>query len=101
MSCDITDIGRFSTTPALLKLDGYPDNSFTEDGTRINDQLPLETLPNIDIQNIPISVKPLWSQDIDNTNIGINRLDFTLNKKIKPFITVVGNHLHKTIELVG
>jgi hypothetical protein len=92
MSCDITDIGRFSTTPALLKLDGYPDSFFKNNNLSINDDLPLENLPNIDIQNISINVKPLWSQNADNTNVGINRLDFTLTKKIKPFITVVGNY---------
>jgi hypothetical protein len=92
MSCDITDIGRFSTTPALLKLDGYPDSFFKNNNLLINDDLPLENLPNIDIQNISINVKPLWSQNADNINVGINRLDFTLTKKIKPFITVVGNY---------
>jgi hypothetical protein len=92
MCSDITDIGKFSTTPALLKLEGYPDSFFTEDGTRINDQLPLETLPNIDIQNISQYVKPLWSQDDTNTNVGINRLDFKLSKQIKPFFTVFGNY---------
>jgi hypothetical protein len=91
MSCDITDIGRFSTCAALLKLDGYPDNFFSEDGTQINQEIPLELLPNIDIQNQTISTKPLWSQNSSNTNVGINRLDFNLTKKIKPFVTVVGN----------
>lgn len=91
MCCDITDIGRFSTTAALLKLDGLPDNFFTPDGLRINENIPLERLPNIDIQNQGITVKPLWSQNESNTNVGINRLDFQLTKKIQPFITVVGN----------
>jgi hypothetical protein len=91
MSCDITDIGRFSTTAALLKLEGYPDNLFTENGTQINEEIPLERLPNVDIQNQGITVKPLWTQDTTNTNVGINRLDFNLIKKIKPFSTVVGN----------
>ena len=76
MSCDITDIGRFSTCAALLKLEGYPDNYFTEDGTLINEEIPLERLPNIDIQNNGITVKPLWSQNTNNPNVGINRLDF-------------------------
>ena len=92
VSCDITDIGKFSTIPGLLKLQGYPDNFFNQDGTLINEDLPLESLPNIEIQNIPITVKPLWSQNLENTNVGINRLDFTLNKKIQPFTTVVGNY---------
>jgi hypothetical protein len=92
MSCDITDIGRFSTTAALLKLDGLPDNFFTDDGLRINEDIPLERLPNIDIQNQGITVKPLWSQNENNTNVGINRLDFQITKKIKPFSTVIGNY---------
>jgi hypothetical protein len=92
MSCDITDIGRFSTCAALLKLEGYPDNYFTENGTQINEDIPLERLPNIDIQNNTITVKPLWSQNSNNTNVGINRLDFQLTKKIRPFSTVIGNY---------
>jgi hypothetical protein len=91
MCCDITDIGRFSTTAALLKLDGLPDSFFTPDGLRINENIPLERLPNIDIQNQGITVKPLWTQNTNNTNVGINRLDFQLTKKIQPFITIVGN----------
>jgi hypothetical protein len=91
MSCDITDIGRFSTCAALLKLEGYPDNYFTNDGTSLNEEIPLERLPNIDIQNNSITVKPLWTQNISNTNVGINRLDFNLIKKVKPFVTIVGN----------
>lgn len=91
MSCDITDIGRFSTCAALLKLEGYPDNYFSNDGTSLNEEIPLERLPNIDIQNNSITVKPLWTQNINNTNVGINRLDFNLIKKVKPFVTIVGN----------
>jgi len=91
MSCDITDIGRFSSTPPLLKLQGYSSNLFTPDGLKINSDLPLESLPNIDIQNKTITVKPLWSQDSNNTNVGINRLDFDLIKKIETFVTIFGN----------
>jgi hypothetical protein len=93
MSCDITDIGKFSTTPPLLKLQGYPDTFFKNNNTVINDELTLEALPNIEIQNIPITVKPLWSQDSENTNVGINRLDFNLNKKIQPYTSVIGNYI--------
>ena len=92
MCCDITDIGKFSTTAALLKLEGYPDNYFNETGTLINEDIPLERLPNIDIQNLPIYINPLWSQNQDNTNVGINRLDFNISKKIRPFSTVIGNY---------
>jgi len=93
MSCDITDIGRFSTTYELLKAEGaFPDSYFTEDGN-INTEIPLERLPNIDIQNQSIYVKPLWSQNPDNGNVGVNRLDFKLQKKIQPFATVFGNFM--------
>jgi hypothetical protein len=92
MCCDITDIGKFSTTAALLKLEGFPDNYFNETGTLINEDIPLERLPNIDIQNLPIYVNPLWSQNQENTNVGINRIDFNITKKIRPFSTVIGNY---------
>lgn len=92
MSCDITDIGKFSTTPALLKKEGYPDIMFKNNGTTMNEDIDIERLPNIDIQNTSINVKPLWTQNTDNTYVGINRLDFKINKKIKPFSTVIGNY---------
>lgn len=92
MSCDVTDIGVFSTSPAILKSEGYPDIFFTEDGGSMNPDIPLEELPNIDIQNKTITVKPLWSQNINNTNVGINRLDFNLIKSVKPFVTVISNY---------
>ena len=94
MSCDITDIGRFSTTPSILKLRGLSENFFTADGSKMNTDLPLESLPNIDIQNKTITVKPLWSQNTDNTNVGINRLDFELviGDKIEPVTTIIGNY---------
>lgn len=93
MSCDITDIGKFSTTPELLKSENnLPDIYFTNDGLNINPEIPLERLPNIDIQNQTIYVKPLWSQNTDNTNVGINRLDFRILKKISPYVTVFGSH---------
>jgi len=94
MSCDITDIGKFSTTAALLKAEGgLPDFYFMDDNgvPSINPEIPLERLPNIDIQNQTIYTKPLWSQNPDNNNVGINRLDFKLQKKIQPFTTVIGN----------
>jgi hypothetical protein len=90
MSCDITDIGRFSTTPALLQLEGYPDNLFTNNGTTINENNSIENSPNIELQNLSIFVKPLWTQD-DNNVTGINRLDFFLKKEIKPHSIVFGN----------
>jgi len=92
MSCDITDIGKFSVAPALLKKQGYPENFFlTTNGVQINPDLPLEELPNVDIQNQSIYVKPLWSQNPDNTNVGINRLDFKINKRVDPFTTIISN----------
>jgi hypothetical protein len=94
MSCDITDIGKYSTTPAMLKLRGLSSNFFTPDGSKMNVDLPLESLPNIDIQNKTITVKPLWSQNTDNTNVGINRLDFELviGDKVEPITTIIGNY---------
>jgi hypothetical protein len=96
MSCDITDIGKFSTTPALLKSENSLPNSYfieTNGVVNINPEIPLEKLPNIDIQNQSVYVKSLWSQNPDNTNIGINRLDFRIQKKLQPYVTVFGNYM--------
>jgi hypothetical protein len=91
MSVDITDIGKYSMTPAtMVKLLGYSENLFDNNGTKIRKTNDLDDLPNIQIQNISVDVRPFWG-DTDNFEIGITRQDFKIKAKLRPVVTVFGS----------
>lgn len=91
MSVDITDIGKYSMVPAtMIKLLGYNENLFTNNGTDIIVTSDLDNIPNIQIQNISIDVRPFWG-DTDNFEIGITRQDFKIKAKLTPTFTVFGS----------
>jgi hypothetical protein len=61
MSCDITDIGRYSMNPASMVVNlGYPEAQFTDRNTRIKPSDDLGDLPNIETQEISVDVRPFW-----------------------------------------
>ena len=91
---DITDIGRFSVSPALMsKTMGYSESLF-DGGTRVKKTKDLDRAPNIIIQDVPITIKPLWNQDSDNPEVGITRQDFELGVELKPSFVVFGSTLN-------
>lgn len=91
MDCDVTDIGKFSTTPAVLsKTMGVSPSFFEQNGTKIKQTNDLDNAPNIIHQEVIINVKPLWVQDTDNPEFGITRQDFDLKTELKPSFTVFG-----------
>jgi hypothetical protein len=92
MDCDLTDIGKWSMSPLLMnKVLGYPDSLFSEDGTMIEASSDLNTMPNIQTQNIPVFVKPLWTQNEGSTVVGITRQDFKISGDIKPYFNLYAN----------
>jgi hypothetical protein len=92
MDCDLTDIGRWSISPLLMnKVLGYPDGLFSNEGSTIEPSTDLSTLPNIQSQNIPIFVKPLWSQNNRSTEVGISRQDFKVSGEIVPHFNFFTN----------
>lgn len=91
MSVDITDIGKYSMVPAsMIKLLGYNENLFENNGTTIRRSSDLDDLPNIQLQNISINVRPFWG-DEENFEIGITRQDFRIKARLAPTFTVFGS----------
>jgi hypothetical protein len=91
MSVDITDIGKYSMTPAtMVKLLGFSENLFENNGTAIRKTNDLDDLPNLQLQNISIDVRPFWG-DEENFEIGITRQDFKIRAKLLPTFTVFGS----------
>jgi hypothetical protein len=85
MDCDLTDIGRWSISPLMMnKVLGYPDSLFINEGSKIEASTDLSTLPNIQSHNIPVFVKPLWSQNEGSTTVGVTRQDFKVTGDIVP-----------------
>jgi hypothetical protein len=93
MSVDITDIGRFSMTPASLVTNlGYSPNLFTDNGTRIKPSNDLNDLPNIETQEISVDVIPFCG-DSENFDIGITRQDFRIRAELVSTFTIFGTSL--------
>ena len=91
MSVDITDIGKYSMVPAtMVKLLGYSENLFENNGTTIRKTNDLDDLPNVQLENISIDVRPFWG-DQDNFEIGITRQDFKIKARLTPTFTVFGS----------
>lgn len=88
MSVDITDIGQYSMTPATMVSQlGYSPQLFSNN--KIKFTTDLDNLPNVDIQNISVDVKPFWG-DSENYEIGITRQDFKIRATLVTSVTVFG-----------
>lgn len=78
MSVDITDIGKYSMTPGTMITQlGYSPNLFDQNGTAIKFSTDLDTLPNVETQEVAVDVRPFWG-DTTNFEIGITRQDFKI-----------------------
>lgn len=90
MDCDITDIGKYSTTiPILVQVGGLPASSFNDDGTKLIATTDLGNIPTLQSQDTDVDVVPFWGNK-DNYQIGITRKDFNVNAKIIPSFTLMG-----------
>jgi len=89
MSVDITDIGKYSMTPASMIQLGYPQNLFTDNATEIKPSDDLNDLPNIETQEISVDIIPFWG-DTTNFEIGITRQDFRIKATISSDFIVFG-----------
>jgi hypothetical protein len=91
MSVDVTDIGRFSMTPATMVTNlGYSENLFTDGGTKIKESRDLDDLPNIETQEISVDVIPFCGDD-ENFDIGITRQDFRIRAELISTFTLFGS----------
>ena len=92
MSVDITDIGKYSMTPAdMITQLGYSPNLFTNEGTEIKESTDLNDLPNIETQEISVDVIPYWG-DSDNFDIGITRQDFRIRAQLINNFVLFSSH---------
>ena len=91
LSVDITDIGKYSMTPAAMVTNlGYSPNFFTNNNSKIKPSSDLNDLPNIETQEISVDVIPFWG-DSDNFEIGITRQDFRIRSTISNTFVIFGS----------
>jgi hypothetical protein len=92
MSVDITDIGKYSMSPASMVKAGYPANLFIDGGKAIKGSDDLSDLPNIETQEISVEVIPFWG-DKTNFIIGITRQDFRIRAVLESSFTIFGTSM--------
>jgi hypothetical protein len=92
LSVDITDIGKYSMTPASMIKAGYPANLFTDDAAAIKPSTDLTDLPNIETQEITVDVIPFWG-DATNFEIGITRQDFRVKAILNSNFVIFGTSM--------
>ena len=93
LSVDITDIGRFSMTPATLVNNlGFSPNLFINNGTRIKPSNDLADLPNIETQEISVDIIPFCG-DEENFDIGITRQDFRIRAELVNTFIIFGTSM--------
>jgi hypothetical protein len=91
MSVDITDIGKYSMTPGTMITNlGYSPQLFTDNNTKVKFSTDLETLPNVELQEIAVNVRPFWGDDT-NFEIGITRQDFKIRALLVTTFTLFGS----------
>ncbi|MFA5207215.1 MAG: hypothetical protein WC428_00795 [Candidatus Paceibacterota bacterium] len=91
LSVDITDIGKFSMTPASMVTNlGYSPNLFTDNGSKIKLSTDLNDLPNIETQEISVDIVPFWG-DTENFTIGITRQDFRIRSVLNNTFVLFGS----------
>jgi hypothetical protein len=91
MSVDITDIGKYSMTPGTMITQlGYSPNLFDQNGTAIKFSTDLDTLPNVETQEVAVDVRPFWG-DTENFEIGITRQDFKIRATLINSFIVFGS----------
>lgn len=90
LSVDITDIGKYSMSPASMVNAGYPDKLFTGNATGIKSSDDLDDLPNIETQEISVNIVPFWG-DAENYIIGITRQDFRIKATISNDFVIFGS----------
>jgi hypothetical protein len=91
LSVDITDIGKYSMTPAAMVTNlGYSPNFFTDNNSKIKPSDDLTDLPNIETQEISVDIIPFWG-DTTNFTIGITRQDFRIRSVLTNTFVIFGS----------
>jgi len=91
LSVDITDIGKYSMTPAAMVINlGYSPNLFTNNNSKIKPSNDLGDLPNIETQEISVNVIPFWGNK-EIFEIGITRQDFRIRSVLQNTFVIYGS----------
>ena len=89
MDVDVSDIGFLSVKPYELINQGYTENLF-ESNTTFKSGTDLDSLVQIQSRDFNVNVLPFWG-DVDENEVGINRVDFNLNVDITPSAQFFGS----------
>ena len=89
MDADISDMGVISQRPYDLISQGTPKKLF-ESSTKFKTGDELNKLIQIKTLNAGVNVQPFWG-DIENCEVGITRLDFSLNSTVTPSAIFMGS----------
>lgn len=89
VDADISNIGIASQRPYDLIDQGTPTKFFYSP-TKFKQDKNLNSLVQVKTANISVSVQPFWG-DMNNCEIGINRLDIDLNYSIRPAAIFMGS----------
>lgn len=89
MDVDLSDIGYLSQKPYDMVSQGSPETLF-DSLNQFKVSPNIAQLPQIKSQNKTINVLPFWG-DLEQCQIGVNRVDFDLNYKIIPNAFFVGS----------
>jgi|GEM_PF-819509 len=89
LSVDITDIGKYSMSPASMINAGYSPNLFTKNASAVKPAIDLTDLPNIETQEITANIIPFWG-DTTNFEIGITQLNFRIKAILSSSFTIFG-----------
>jgi len=86
---DISNIGIASQKPYDLMAQGAPASMFYST-TKFKSNTNINSLPQIKSANASVNVQPFWG-DLNNCQVGINRLDFDMNYNITPAAMFMGS----------
>jgi len=86
---DISNIGIASQKPYDLMAQGAPASMFYSP-TKFKSSTNINSLPQIKSANASVNVQPFWG-DLNNCQVGINRLDFDMNYNITPAAIFMGS----------
>jgi hypothetical protein len=98
LSVDITDIGKYSMSPASMINAGYSPNLFTKNASAVKPAIDLTDLPNIETQEITVDIIPFWG-DTTNFEIGITQLNFRIKAILSSSFVIFGTTM--TMGLYG
>jgi hypothetical protein len=89
VDADISNIGIGSQRPYDLIDQGTPSKFFYSP-TKFKDSKNLNSLVQVKSANVGVNVQPFWG-DLNNCEIGINRIDIDLNYQIRPAAIFMGS----------